>query len=95
MSTLSIQAWPTQRTCLDYCSGALSRSRPERARRSTSSNYSGTPPLPDHARRKYKKARNYAGLAAFYAISCLAVPDAGSLPLNRRRRLAGDIVGHP
>src|SRR5690606_1985105 len=41
--------------------------------------------LPDHARRKNKKARNYAGLVAFYAFRCLTVPDAGSFPLNRRR----------
>ncbi|MFC4620748.1 hypothetical protein ACFO3A_00760 [Comamonas nitrativorans] len=38
-------------------------------------------PLPDRARLKNKKARNYAGLADFYAIKCLAVPDAGSFPL--------------
>ncbi|AYN20674.1 hypothetical protein D3M96_09145 [Alcaligenes aquatilis] len=30
---------------------------------------------------KHKKARIYTGLAAFYAIRCLAVPDAGSFPL--------------
>src|SRR5690606_36708991 len=50
--------------------------------------------LPDRARLKKKKARNYAGLAAFYAIKCLAVPDAGSFPLYRRRRFAGDVVRH-
>lgn len=51
-------------------------------------------PLPDRAKHKQKKARNYAGLAAFHAIRCLAVPDAESFPLNRRRRLAGNIVRH-
>ncbi len=51
--------------------------------------------LPDRARHKYKKARNYAGLAAFYAFRCLAVPDAGSLPLDRGWRFAGNIVNHP
>ncbi|WP_010591199.1 hypothetical protein [Acinetobacter bereziniae] len=35
-------------------------------------------PLPDRAKHKQKKARNYAGLAAFHAIRCLAVPDAES-----------------
>lgn len=30
----------------------------------------------------HKKASNYDGLAAFYAIRCLAVPDAGSFPLD-------------
>lgn len=39
-------------------------------------------PLPDRAKHKQKKARNYAGLAAFHAIRCLAVPDAESFPLN-------------
>ncbi|HID4398097.1 TPA: hypothetical protein ACXE3F_005585, partial [Klebsiella pneumoniae] len=38
-------------------------------------------PLPDRAKHKQKKARNYAGLAAFHAIRCLAVPDAESFPL--------------
>lgn len=37
-------------------------------------------PLPDRAKHKQKKARNYAGLAAFHAIRCLAVPDAESFP---------------
>ena len=50
-------------------------------------------PLPDRAKHKQKKARNYAGLAAFHAIRCLAVPDAESFPLNRRRWFAGDVVG--
>src|SRR5574340_200241 len=49
-------------------------------------------PLPDRAKHKQKKARNYAGLAAFHAIRCLAVPDAESFPLDRRRRLAADVV---
>src|SRR5690554_7099229 len=35
-------------------------------------------PLPDRAKHKQKKARNYAGLAAFHAIRCLAVPDVES-----------------
>ena len=35
-----------------------------------------------------------AGLAAFYAIRCLDTQDAGSLPLDGRRGLAGDIVNH-
>lgn len=39
-------------------------------------------PLPDRAKHKQKKARNYAGLAAFHAIRCLAVPDAESFPLD-------------
>ena len=51
-------------------------------------------PLPDRAKHKQKKARNYAGLAAFHAIRCLAVPDAESFPLDRCRRLAGDVVDH-
>ena len=42
-------------------------------------------PLPDRARHKYKKARNYAGLAGFYAFRCLTVPDVGSLPLDRQQ----------
>lgn len=50
--------------------------------------------LPENARPKNKKARNYAGLVAFYAIRCLTVPDAESLPLNRRRRLTRNIVDH-
>lgn len=41
-------------------------------------------PLPDRAKHKQKKARNYAGLAAFHAIRCLAVPDAESFPLNHQ-----------
>lgn len=40
-------------------------------------------PLPDRAKHKQKKARNYAGLAAFHAIRCLAVPDAESFPLKQ------------
>src|SRR5690606_37199194 len=52
-------------------------------------------PLPDRAKHKQKKARNYAGLAAFHAIRCLAVPDAESFPLDRRRRLPGYVVHHP
>src|SRR5690625_923589 len=52
-------------------------------------------PLPDRAKHKQKKARNYAGLAAFHAIRCLAVPDAESFPLNRGRGLATNIIGHP
>lgn len=51
-------------------------------------------PLPDRAKHKQKKARNYAGLAAFHAIRCLAVPDAESFPLNGRRWFAGHIVNH-
>lgn len=51
-------------------------------------------PLPDRAKHKQKKARNYAGLAAFHAIRCLAVPDAESFPLNRCRRLTRDVVNH-
>lgn len=39
-------------------------------------------PLPDRAKHKQKKARNYAGLAAFHAIRCLAVPDAESFQSN-------------
>lgn len=38
-------------------------------------------PLPDRAKHKQKKARNYAGLAAFHAIRCLAVPDAESFQM--------------
>lgn len=49
-------------------------------------------PLPDRAKHKQKKARNYAGLAAFHAIRCLAVPDAESFPLDRRGGLARDVV---
>lgn len=49
-------------------------------------------PLPDRAKHKQKKARNYAGLAAFHAIRCLAVPDAESFPLDRSGRLARDVV---
>lgn len=41
-------------------------------------------PLPDRAKHKQKKARNYAGLAAFHAIRCLAVPDAESFPIYRK-----------
>lgn len=52
-------------------------------------------PLPDRAKHKQKKARNYAGLAAFHAIRCLAVPDAESFPLDRGWRFAGNIVNHP
>lgn len=51
-------------------------------------------PLPDRAKHKQKKARNYAGLAAFHAIRCLAVPDAESFPLNRRWWFAGHVVHH-
>lgn len=51
-------------------------------------------PLPDRAKHKQKKARNYAGLAAFHAIRCLAVPDAESFPFNGRWRLAGDIIDY-
>lgn len=47
----------------------------------------------DNAKPKNKKARNYAGLDAFYAVSCLTMPDAGSLPLNGRWWLAADVVG--
>lgn len=39
-------------------------------------------PLPDRAKHKQKKARNYAGLAAFHAIRCLAVPDAESFHVH-------------
>ena len=42
-------------------------------------------PLPDRAKHKQKKARNYAGLAAFHAIRCLAVPDAESFPLDHQQ----------
>lgn len=49
-------------------------------------------PLPDLARQKNQKARNYAGFRAFHAVRCLAVPDAGSFPFNRRRWFTGDIV---
>src|SRR5690606_8425957 len=49
-------------------------------------------PLPDRAKHKQKKARNYAGLAAFHAIRCLAVPDAESFPLDRARWFRGDVV---
>src|SRR5690606_5248879 len=49
-------------------------------------------PLPDRAKHKQKKARNYAGLAAFHAIRCLAVPDAESFPLDRSGRFGGDVV---
>lgn len=49
-------------------------------------------PLPDRAKHKQKKARNYAGLAAFHAIRCLAVPDAESFPLDGGGGLARDIV---
>lgn len=51
-------------------------------------------PLPDRAKHKQKKARNYAGLAAFHAIRCLAVPDAESFPLDRRGRLSGNVIDH-
>ena len=51
-------------------------------------------PLPDRAKHKQKKARNYAGLAAFHAIRCLAVPDAESFPLDRRRWLTGNVINH-
>lgn len=54
--------------------------------------------LPADARqchtKKNKKARNYAGLEAFYAVSCLTMPDAGSLPLNRGRWLARHVIHH-
>ena len=45
----------------------------------------------------HKKSRNDAGLAAFYAIRCLAAPDAGSLPLAYQRvveriDLQGEII---
>src|SRR5690606_25149153 len=49
-------------------------------------------PLPDRAKHKQKKARNYAGLAAFHAIRCLAVPDAESLPLDACGRFCRDVV---
>src|SRR5574337_554928 len=52
-------------------------------------------PLPDRAKHKQKKARNYAGLAAFHAIRCLAVPDAESFPLDGGRRLSADVVYDP
>lgn len=51
-------------------------------------------PLPDRAKHKQKKARNYAGLAAFHAIRCLAVPDAESFPLNCCRWFSADIIDH-
>ncbi len=51
-------------------------------------------PLPDRAKHKQKKARNYAGLAAFHAIRCLAVPDAESFPLNCRWWFAADIINN-
>lgn len=37
---------------------------------------------PHSATPKNKKARIYAGLSAFYALNCLAMPDAGSFPLD-------------
>lgn len=39
------------------------------------------PPVARSCQTQTKKARNYAGLAAFHAIRCLAVPDAESFPL--------------
>ena len=51
-------------------------------------------PLPDRAKHKQKKARNYAGLAAFHAIRCLAVPDAESFPLDGCRGLGAHVVSH-
>lgn len=48
--------------------------------------------MPDPTTLKNKKARNYAGLAAFYALYCWTIPDAGLFPLNRRRWLAADVV---
>ncbi len=51
-------------------------------------------PLPDRAKHKQKKARNYAGLAAFHAIRCLAVPDAESFPLDCTRRFTGNVISH-
>lgn len=36
------------------------------------------PPVARSCQTQTKKARNYAGLAAFHAIRCLAVPDAES-----------------
>ena len=50
-------------------------------------------PLPDRAKHKQKKARNYAGLAAFHAIRCLAVPDAESFPLYSCGWFARYVVG--
>lgn len=51
-------------------------------------------PLPDRAKHKQKKARNYAGLAAFHAIRCLAVPDAESFPLDGGWGFATDVVNY-
>ena len=48
--------------------------------------------MPDPTTLKNKKARNYAGLAAFYALCCWTIPDAGLFPLNRRRWFAGYVV---
>src|SRR5690625_7690344 len=51
-------------------------------------------PLPDRAKHKQKKARNYGGLAAFHAIRCLAVPAAESFPLNGGRAEGPAVVDH-
>lgn len=48
--------------------------------------------MPDPVTPKNKKARNYAGLAAFYALCCWTIPDAGLFPLDGGRRFAAHVV---
>lgn len=48
--------------------------------------------MPDPTTPKNKKARYYAGLAAFYAMYCQTIRNGGLFPLDGGGGLARDIV---
>gem|GEM_PF-2225549 len=47
----------------------------------------------DSRRTENKKARNHAGFVLDIT-DCRAMPEAGLLPLNRRRWLTGNVIDH-